>query len=367
MKFNNFDTPVLLVYREKLLENIRSMADILKGKSINLRPHIKTHKCPEIAKMQIDNGAKGITVSKLGEAEVMSERGFKDILIAYPIFGEVKKERLVKVYKNTDNLIISIDSFKVALFLSDIGISINNKINCLFELNTGLNRTGQRPSDKTIDLIKEIIKLPGIRFKGLMIYPGVAHNLESLPLIEEEVKKEYSLLISFIQKLKDKGINCEIVSGGSTLSIEFEKDFKIINELRPGTYVFNDRSHIEMKMINEDKCAATVLATVISVPEKNRAVIDAGAKCLGRELLFNDILKGFGLVKDRPDLLIENLYEEHGVLKSSISNINLSIGDRLEIIPNHICLTVNNFDNFTFIENNHFLQEVKISCRGKYQ
>lgn len=366
MIYSELDTPSLLVDIDILKTNIKKMQDLVRGTGINLRPHTKTHKCPDIGKMQIEEGAQGITVAKLGEAEAMIESGITDIFIAYPIYGSAKKDRLINIFKKA-KIIISLDSFEVADFLSRLGEEINRKVSILFEINTGLNRCGVEPDLEAVKLAKKINELPGIDFKGLMGYSGSAYSLEGLEKTKKEATKQYSILMDFKNKLIETGINVEVVSTGSTPTVEFEKDMKGLTELRPGGYIFNDRTQIALGRVGEGRCAARVLSTVISNPVEERAVMDAGSKAFCSDGILGDTSYGYGLVKNRPDITVEKLNEEHGVLISSNKEINLNIGDRLEVIPNHVCVVINNFDVMYLTKNNEVVGEFKIAGRGKMQ
>lgn len=342
------------------------MQNLVRETGKKLWPHTKTHKCPEIAKMQIEEGACGITVAKLGEAEVMIENGIKDVHIAYPVYGEVKKERLIKVLKKA-KIVISLDSFKVASFLSDLGRKIGDRISIFFEINTGLNRCGVEPNFESVQLAKKINELPGINFKGLMYYPGTAYSLEGREVIKKKAIEQYNVMKGFKNKLESAGITVREVSSGSTPTIEFERNLDEITELRPGGYIFNDRNQIAIGRVVEERCAAAVLATVVSVPVPERAIIDAGSKAFCSDGILGDFSKGFGLIKGRNDLIVKKLNEEHGILRSKNNNINLKIGDRLEIIPNHICVVVNNFNQIYITQKRRVIKEFHISGRGKLQ
>jgi D-serine deaminase-like pyridoxal phosphate-dependent protein len=367
MLYKGVDTPSLIVNIDVLLNNIKTMQNLVRGTNIRLRPHIKTHKCPKIAKMQLKEGAYGITVAKLGEAEVMADNGIKDILIAYPVFGELKKARLIRLLDKA-NIIISLDSFVVASFLSMLGEEISKKISILFEINTGLNRCGVDPDDpKSIKLAEKISELPGIKMLGLMGYSGTVYMQPDIESRKKEAMRQYKLLMDFKEKLLSKRLSADVVSTGSTPSIEYECKFEGLTEVRPGGYIFNDRTQITIGRSKEKDCAASVLSTVVSKPVSTRAIIDAGAKALASDILFGDASKGFGLIRGRPDLIIEKINEEHGFIKSINGNVNLQIGDRLEIIPNHICMTVNNFEKISITQNKKLIDEYEVSGRGKLQ
>jgi D-serine deaminase-like pyridoxal phosphate-dependent protein len=366
MIFKELDTPSFVVDIDILQKNIVEMQDLVKGTGKNLRPHTKTHKCPEIAKMQLKEGACGITVAKLGEAEVMIENGITDIHIAYPVFGKAKKERLINVLKKA-KIIISLDSYDVALFLSDLGLKMRITISILLEVNTGLNRCGVEPNTQSIKLAKHIYDLPGIKFKGLMNYPGLAYSVEGKKVIKKKAIEQYDKLMGFKKKLESAGITSEEISTGSTATVEFERHLADITEFRPGGYIFNDRNQLAIGRVGEERCAASVLATVISVPVPERAIIDTGSKSLCSDGILGDYSKGFGLIKGRHDLTIAKLNEEHGIIKSRNNAVNLKIGDRLEVIPNHICVVANNFEKMYIKKGSNIIDEFPIAGRGKLQ
>jgi D-serine deaminase-like pyridoxal phosphate-dependent protein len=367
MIYEGIDTPSLLVDIDILTNNIKTMQNLVKGTNIKLRPHTKTHKCPKIAKMQLEEGACGITVAKLGEAEVMADNGIKDIFIAYPVFGELKKARLIKLLGKAD-IIISLDSFVVASFLSDVGKEISKKISILFEINTGLNRCGVEPDDpESMKLAKKISELPGVKIIGLMGYSGNIYMKPDRKSRNDEAFRQFKILMDFKKKFQIQGIKTDVISTGSTLSAEYECKFDGLTELRPGTYIFNDRTQIAIGRSKINECAATILSTVVSTPVPDRVIIDAGSKSLASDILMGDISNGFGSIKGRPDLIIEKINEEHGFMKSYNGKINLNIGDRLEIIPNHICTAVCNFDKIHITQNKLLIDEYEVSGRGKLQ
>lgn len=363
MDIYKLDTPSLIVYEDILLKNINNMQNILKDSNISLRPHTKTHKSPYIAKLQLKNGCKGITVAKLGEAEVMADKGIEDIFIAYPIYGDEKRERIIRLLKKA-KIRISLDSKEVTDFLSDVAIQAREEIEILVEVNTGLDRCGLSATDKITALSEYVKNKKGLIFKGLMAYSGTVYKFKRREDQKNNAVFQYGILVKNKKALNRKGLDCDVISTGSTPSVEYEKDLGEITELRPGGYVFNDRNHIAIGHADKKSCAAMILTTVVSKPEQNRAIIDAGSKTFGADAVLGGE-SGFGLICDK-DLVITKLNEEHGII-SSDKKIKLDIGEKIRVIPNHICAAVNNFKKFYLVKEGKIIKEISISAQGKIQ
>jgi len=359
------DTPSLVLDLDKVEANIREMAAIAEDAGVTLRPHTKTHKSPDLAKLQLAAGASGITVAKLGEAEVMAEAGITDILIAYPVCGPIKLARLKKLAGRI-NVSISLDSLEVARGLSGIGEEIGKRIKVLLEINTGLDRCGVPPGDEAVALAELIAPLPGLELTGILTHEGHAHFQErTIEGIKRCALEAGEKMVKTAELLRSRGIPIRDVSVGSTPTARYIAYVPGITELRMGTYIFNDYNGIMSGVATEDTCAVTVLTTVVSIPAQDRLIVDGGSKTFSSDRLTLNEQGGFGLFRDYPEIIMNRLSEEHGFLKLPDARDRLRIGDRLEVIPNHICVVSNLFDRFHGVRHGVLEREIPILARGK--
>jgi len=357
------DTPVAIVDLDIMERNINDMADFAKNAGVKLRPHIKTHKTPEIATMQLKAGANGITCAKLGEAEVMfNSIAVDDIFIANQIVGDEKIQRLLKLSEKA-KISVGVDSVEVAQSISDSAVKRGVKIPVIIKVDVGLHRTGVPYGKPTLELAGKLVKMPGISLSGIYTHEGHVYNVTSIEELRRVGLESGQMMIETADSMRKSGINVEVISVGATPSAKITCTVEGITENRPGTYVFNDYNEIKLGVAREENCALTILATVISVPADDRAVIDAGTKSLTSDKA--PAFGVYGLIKDMPDVKIVRAYEEHGVLKLDNAKARLKVGDKLEIIPNHVCPAVNLFDELVMIRNDRVEATWRISARGK--
>ena len=350
MKFSDIDTPAVIVDLNIVQSNIRRFQSYCDSIDLKLRPHIKTHKIPMLAKMQIEEGAIGITCQKISEAEsIISEGGINDVLITYNIFGKKKLRRLLALSRKV-NLSVVVDNIQCIEGLSSVFRNAESTLRVLIECDTGAMRCGVVTPHEALDLAKVITRLPGIIFDGLMTYPPASATY-----------KVNNFLTKTKQLLESNNISVPKVSVGGSPDMWNAHKLSIATEYRIGTYIYNDRSLLERGICTEEDCALTVLATVVSTPAKNRAVIDAGSKALTSDLVN---LIGHGYIVGYPNLNISTLSEEHGCITSE-GPTELQVGQKLRIIPNHACVVSNMFDHVILKhkEKRYFKQLVK--ARGK--
>lgn len=338
MFVSELDTPALVVDLDVLEANLKDMANYCAGHGLALRPHTKTHKIPAIARMQVDAGSHGITVAKLGEAEIMARAGLQDILIAYPIVGPAKLARLMAL-SGSSRITVSTDSLEVAREISRAAQSAGAIIRLLAEYDAGLRRCGVQTTDELVLLAQEMSNLPATEFLGILFYPGQvrAAPREQAPLLERIDAR----LREAQDKLYHWGIGPKVVSGGSTPTAYQSHLMQTVTEIRPGTYVYNDMNTVTIGAAEISRCALTVHVTVVSTAVKGRAIIDGGSKTFSSDLLRGGEGKGFGYCLDRPEVILESMSEEHGHLNVEAASDALRIGERLRFIPNHVCATVN--------------------------
>ncbi len=323
-------TPAVLIDLAKVERNIKRHQDYADRHGLKTRPHIKTHKLPQIAAMQLRAGAIGVTCQKVSEAEAMVAGApeIRDVLITYNIIGAEKLERLAALARKVTLSVVA-DNETVVRGLSGRFATEAAPLPVLVECDTGAHRCGVATPEDAAALAEVIAKSPGLRFGGLMTYP--------LPDGAADVQTFMTRARALIEA---EGIPVPVVTSGGTPSMAKAGDAPVTTEYRAGTYVYNDRSLVARGVCGWDDCALTVLATVVSVPAAGRAIIDAGSKTLTSDLLG---LEGYGHVLGRPDVRIDQLSEEHGRL-SADGAIGLKVGDRVRIVPNHACVVSNMVD-----------------------
>ena len=352
---NEIDTPALLLDMAAVERNIAKMARFFFDKTCKLRPHSKTHKLPLVAHKQIEAGAIGITCAKLGEAKIFFEAGIKDVLIANEIVGRVKIQRLVNLSRY-GNLIICIDNEDNAREISEAAGKTGQKIHVLAEINVGLNRCGVLPGKPALDLVQKISSLRNLVFRGVMGYEGDIFILD----LEEKMKKcaeSNRLLVETMKLIEKEGFPVEIVTAGGSNTSYLTGLYPGITDIQVGSYVTMD-SHNRYYGLDFEQ-AVTVLSTVISRPEKGRAVTDTGMKSLSTD-------NGLPICRI-PGVSIFKLNEEHGHLRIENPGQDLSIGDKIEIIPSHGCTTIPLYDRYFIIRNDHVESVVEIFARGANQ
>ncbi|MBN9347845.1 MAG: alanine racemase, partial [Devosia sp.] len=301
-KVEDLETPVVTIDLDRLGNNIRHAQDLVAAQGIRNRPHIKTHKIPDIARMQIEAGAAGLTCQKLSEAEVFIDAGVTDdILITFNIVGEQKTEHLMRLSDRIDKLTVVADNEAVIRGLSAAGVRHNRDVPILIENDVGFGRNGVQSPEAALSLARFAMNMPRIRFEGLMAFPTTG-----------EKAAEY--FTRAIELFKAEGIPLPVVSGGGTPAMMTLADFPMLTEHRAGTYVFNDVRMVHAGYANWYDCALTVRTTVVSTPTADRAIVDAGSKALTREQYF---VKNFGRIVEYPGAVVANLSEEHGVLDFS--------------------------------------------------
>ena len=358
------DTPLIAVDLDLLQRNIAEMAALAASHGVALRPHAKTHKSPHIARLQLEAGAVGLTCAKLGEAEVLVEQGgVTDILIAYPIVGDIKIQRLLQLLERA-RVIVAVDTHQAAAVLSQ-AISANDRaLEIYVEVNTGQDRAGARAGQEAVDLAVAVSRMPGLRLVGIMTHEGHAgfSSPDDIALIAENAGRA---LVDTAERIRGQGIEVAHVSVGSTPASWFTPRVPGITEMRPGTYVFHDNNAFRHGRIGPDRCAARVVATVVSRPAPKRAIIDAGSKALALDP--SPSHPGHGYIVGHAGATIARLSEEHGVVTLPPAERGFDVGDRVEIIPNHICPAVNLTDELVIIRAGHVVDRWPVAARGKVQ
>ena len=356
------DTPLIAVDLDLLERNIAEMAALAVSHSVAMRPHAKTHKSPHIARRQLEAGAVGLTCAKLGEAEVLVDQGgVTDILIAYPIVGDIKIQRLLHLLDRA-RVIVAIDTHRAAAALSQAVSASDRTLDIYVEVNTGQDRAGAYAGPDAVDLAVAVSQMPGLRVAGVMTHEGHA-GFSSPADIATIAENAGRALVDTAERIRSQGIEVADVSVGSTPASWFTPRVPGITEMRPGTYVFHDNNSFRHGRIGPDRCAARVVSTVVSRPAPDRAIIDAGSKALALDP--SPSHPGHGFIVGHPGATIARLSEEHGVVTLLPAESGFDVGDRVEIIPNHICPAVNLTDELVVIRNGDVVDRWPVAARGK--
>ena len=369
MNVRDLDTPALLIDAATLRANIERMQSIADEFGVALRPHTKTHKSPDIARRQAEAGAKGITVAKLGEAEVMADAGLEDILIANQIVGAPKMPRLVELAGRV-RLAVLVDSLEGAKLLEETFLAANGSLDVMIEVDTGKGRCGLAELSDIAELADAIAGSRHLRFRGIETHEGhVAAGAESAGAIQERALAAGRRMIDVAEALRERGHAIEEVSVGSTPGAPYTAEVSGMTEMRPGTYVFNDVNQMAIGQATPDECALGVLATVISRPTPARAVLDAGSKSLfserARRAFALEGYDGFGYIREAPAAHITSLSEEHGVVEIPEGMDFPAVGDLVQVIPNHVCPAVNLHDELHIIDGGEVMEVLPIAARGR--
>ncbi|MGC4055057.1 MAG: alanine racemase [Paludibaculum sp.] len=343
--------------------NLTKVADYARQHNLRLRPHTKTHKIPALGRRQVELGAVGLSVAKSTEAEVMLKSGTPDILIAYPVIGAKKLARLTEIAKRA-RLTVSIDSLAVAKPMSDAAVAAGVEIGILTEMDVGLHRVGVQPGEDTLALAQAVSALPGLKWRGIAFYPG--HIKDFSEQGKADVAALGNALTSTVALLKANGLTPEVVSGGSTPLLWVSHLIPEVNEIRPGTYIFNDRNTILSGACSRDECAATILTTVVSVAPW-RFIIDGGSKTFSSDRLSGSSEVTFGEILEAPGARFHKMNEEHGFVEFAGDNTKLSVGDRVHVLPNHICVAMNLHEQVYGVRGDEVVETWTVEGRGKLQ
>ena len=360
------DTPALVVDLDIMQRNIALMQQKADRAGVRLRPHTKTHRTPALAQMQMQAGAYGITVAKVGEAEVMAAHGLQDILIANQIFGATKIERLRQV-AHMARIAVGADNVEQVQALSDTFAAEARPLAVRIEVEVGEQRSGLVPGPDLVKLARLIAASPGLEFEGVFSHEGHTYGAASQAECAQLFAESQRATLAAAEMIRQAGVPCPEVSIGATPSLLLGEIIPGITEIRPGTYILMDAA--QGSAIGDfSRCAATILATVVSKPTPHRVVLDAGVKALTSFTRDKGICltPGYGLVR-RFGERISKLYDEHGLLNSERAYQELQIGDKVEIIPNHICPACNLYDRMFLVQGDDVIAELPISCRGKSQ
>ncbi len=355
-------TPAVLVDLDVLERNIARQAERARAAGVRLRPHAKTHKCPEIAGMQLAAGAAGISLAKTSEAEVFAAAGFDDIFIAYPVAGLGKAERLLALSERL-RLAAGTDSVEGARHLSETFRAAGRRLDVLLKVDVGYHRVGVLPEFAEA-VGRKIAELPGLSLRGVFTHAGHVYAAETPGAVAEIGKLEGETLVSTASTLRSAGYSIDEVSVGSTPSARHAMRVAGVTECRPGNYVFHDGSQVALGTCGPEDCAMTILTTVVSVPASDRACVDAGSKTLSQDSL-RPRPNGHGLILGTQSRL-QSLSEEHGVARVEEGDSFL-VGQRVRILPNHACVVSNLHDRLYGVRAGRVETEFRIAARGRVE
>ncbi|PWU08301.1 MAG: alanine racemase [Verrucomicrobia bacterium] len=355
--FDSIDTPALLIAADALEANIQTMAAFFKSRPCKLRPHFKSHKCTTIAKMQMAAGAVGITCAKLGEAEVLVDAGFTNILVANQIVGPLKIARLLELRCHAD-VIVAVDSPENVNMLSAMASHAGVALGLLVEVDVGMGRCGVAPGPPALELVRLISSSPGLRFEGLQGYEGHCVDLRDEAERTRQTRHSLELLVGTRRLIEQSGIAVNTVSGGGTGTYTITGDHPGVDEVQAGSYAAMDWWYSDIKP--EFKQAMSILATVISRPKRSLMVIDVGRKGVGAEW-------GAPRVKGQPGWQVTGFGSEEHMKIAIPPDSPAKVGDRTEIIPSHGCTTSNLYSEFVAHRNGAVTDRWPIEGRGKMQ
>ncbi|MDA9529971.1 D-TA family PLP-dependent enzyme [Bradyrhizobium sp. CCBAU 25338] len=345
-----YGTPCAVIDMDRVERNIARIQKACDDAGVANRPHIKTHKNPTIARMQVAAGAKGITCQKLGEAEIMANAGIDDILISYNLLGEEKMARLGALQAKA-NMTVAADNSTVVAGLPKAAAASGRPLSVVVECDTGRKRAGVETPAEAIALAREIAASTGLEFAGFMLYPTETGWAEAQKFYDEA-----------LAGVRAHGLDAKIVSTGGTPNLVNLGKLKGGTEHRFGTYIYNDRMQVAAGVASWDDCALHIYSTVVSRAAPERGILDAGSKTLTSD---TGGLDGHGLILEHPEAKIAKFAEEHGFLDLSRSNTRPNVGDVVRIVPNHVCVVVNMMDEVVMVRGEEIIGTLPVAARGK--
>ncbi|MCE5239601.1 alanine racemase [bacterium] len=354
------DTPALIVDADILTRNILSLQRASEAAGLEVRPHIKAHKTPQIAQMQVRAGAVGVTAAKIGEAEVMADAGIEDIFIANILIGAAKMRRLVALARRVPKLSVAVDSVEGARQLSEAFGAAGMALDVMIEIDAGAGRCGVLP-ERAVAFAGEITALPALNIVGLMAYAARSYSCRTEQERRAYCAEEGAGLAAIAEELRQAGFDIERISGGSTPTAGRYPAHCGLTEIRSGTYCLNDHNQMDLGTCAVGDVAATVLATVVSHPAPDRFIIDAGTKSLDQQV--SQLTEGYGVLLDPPGARVVKINDEHGYLDRAAGDLH--IGDKVRIIPPRICTCLNLYDEMVIVQDGIVRDVWRIAARGK--
>ena len=373
MKLSQLRTPCVLVDTARVERNLKRLQSSVSNRGLRLRPHAKTHKSIDLARRQIAGGAIGICCAKLGEAEIFAAAGIEDIRLPYPL-NPANAERVVELLDQT-RLSFIVDHMAVAEGWSGAMERAGRTVDILVKVDVGFHRCGIDPDrPDAADFITKIANLPGLRFRGLLAHAGHGYGATSEAQIRGIAEAEAGTMAALADAVRAKGIEVAEISVGATPTVRYSVDQKGLTELRPGNYIYFDRTQVSLGAAAWDDCALTVLARVVTKPAPDRIIVDSGSKTLT-----NDLARGFapapgygavlgaitGVQAPDDSLVVERLSEEHANVRVTSGTHALEPGDLVRIVPNHSCVVSNLVDSAWLVDGEDVIERLEISARGR--
>lgn len=359
MTLDNLETPAAVVDLDRLERNLQRGAGYARAHGLALRPHIKTHKSLYVAAAQLRHGAHGLTCATPFEMEVMS-RICDDLLNAFPPVGADRARRLVSL---SSHLTVALDSTVAIDNLQDAARTAGRTADVYVEVDVGMRRVGVTNAADAVSLARYVTEQSALEFSGVALYPG--HIRETVSNQDAALAQLSSRLSIVLEALDRAGLAPRVVSGGSTPTLWRTHEIPGITEIRPGSYVYNDRTTAAVGACAPEDCAFSVLATVVSASVAGQAVIDAGSKALGREPMRGAEGEGFGQLLEHPEVLVTRMSEEHGILDVGNSAWRPVVGERVRVVPNHVCVAVSLFDLAYGVRDENVESSWNIDARGR--
>lgn len=351
------ETPAALVDVERVEANLRRVDTYARQHGLRWRPHTKTHKVPELAARQLQAGASGVTVATPHEAEVMASVA-DDIFMGYAPVGAARLAGLMRLPKRV-RLSVALDSREALAGLSEAARGEGRTVGVLVELDLGMRRVGVQTPEEAVALAREIQAAGGVEYRGVTFYPG--HIRAPLGEQGPVLQGVSTRLREFLDALGNAGLKPEVVSGGSTPTLWRSHEVAGLTEIRPGINLFYDRNTLTIGACTWDEVAYTVLATVVSTAVPGQAVIDAGSKALAKE---EGLASGYGVLFGRPEVVVKGLSEEHGLLDLTNTSWRPRVGERVRVIPNHVCASVAAMDRLWVVQGQTVLYAWDVKARG---
>src|SRR6202161_1367521 len=347
----DYGTPVAVIDMDRVERNIARIQAACDAAGVANRPHIKTHKSPMLARLQVAAGAHGITCQKLGEAEVMANGGIDDILISYNLIGEEKMVRLGALQAKA-NMAGAADNSGFTAALPQAAAASGRPLSVVVECDTGRKRAGVETPAEAIALAREIAAADGLRFAGFMLYPTETGWAEAQRFFDQA-----------LAGVRAHGLDAAMVSTGGTPNLKNVGKLKGATEHRPGTYIYNDRMQVAAGVASWDDCALNIYSTVVSRAGPDRGILDAGSKTLTSDT--GGGLDGHGLILEHPEARIARFAEEHGFLDRARSTPRPKVGDVVRIVRNHVCVVVNMMDEVVMVRGDEIIGVLPVAARGK--
>ena len=362
--FSELDTPCIVVDLQRLESNIRDVQSRVSAASLTLRPHVKAHKIAEIARLQLEQGAVGVTTAKLSEAEAFVDGGVRDLLVCYPIVGQRKVDRLVAL-TNRARVLSVVDSARSAQAISDAFARTGREHEVLVKVDAGFGRIGV-PSQDVSQLVEMVGNLEGLAFRGVCIHEGSTYGVVDPALRHRMAVDQCTTLVDVAQSLRRSGWEVPVVSAGSTPGLAGDLTVPGLTEVRPGNYVFYDAIQVGLGVAELGQCALTVLTTVVSTTRAGGFIVDAGSKVFGLDRGAHGlpVTDGYGICVTRTGLMLTGLSEEHGWGAVADGGVKPEVGDVLRFVPNHACSVVNTLDEVWVADGDVVVDRWDVCARG---